>query len=128
MNYDEFVGRVQNDARLASNGEAVRAIRATLTTLGERLFGGEANDLAAQLPDEIAHYLREPEDRGSFPLDEFYERISIREGTDLPVAIHHAQVVMAVLNEAITGGGMEDMRAQLPAGYNRLFELEDKGE
>lgn len=56
MKYDEFMGMVQNRARLASTGEAVRATRATLQTLGQRLFGGEAKDLAAQLPQEVGDF------------------------------------------------------------------------
>ncbi len=42
MQYDQFVGQVQSRAPLASNGEAIAAIRATLETLGERLAGGAA--------------------------------------------------------------------------------------
>lgn len=40
MQYEQFVGQVQNRGRMASQGEAVRAICATLETLGERLAGG----------------------------------------------------------------------------------------
>jgi uncharacterized protein (DUF2267 family) len=50
MTYDEFIGQVHHRARLGTTGDAVRATRATLEVLGERLFGGEAKDLAAQLP------------------------------------------------------------------------------
>ncbi len=50
MKYDEFISQVQRRANLASREEAERATRATLETLGERLAGGEAKDLAAQLP------------------------------------------------------------------------------
>jgi uncharacterized protein (DUF2267 family) len=50
MKHDAFIGQVQHHARLDSRGAAERATRATLETLAERLAGGEANDLAAQLP------------------------------------------------------------------------------
>jgi uncharacterized protein (DUF2267 family) len=46
MKYNEFVGQVQLRARLSSLDEAVGAVRATLTVLGQRLSGGEASDLA----------------------------------------------------------------------------------
>ena len=127
MQHDEFVGHVQNRARLASRGEALRAIRATLETLGERLAGGEAEDLAAQLPPEIGDYLREVESDGSFSLDTFFDRVAEREGTDLPVAVHHARAVVAVLQEAVSAGEMEDVRAQLPEEYNPLFESGSEG-
>jgi len=37
MNFEEFTGQVQNRLELPGTGEAVRAVRATLTTLGERI-------------------------------------------------------------------------------------------
>ena len=58
MKHDEFIGQVQHRARLSSRGEAERATRATLETLAERLSGGEAKDLASQLPSEIGEHLR----------------------------------------------------------------------
>ena len=57
-----------------------------------------------------------------FPIEEFFERVSQREGVDVPKAIYHARAVIAVLYEAISPGEMADVRAQLPAEYVRLFE------
>ena len=37
MNFDEFTGEVQHRLELPGAGEAVRAIRATLMTLGQRI-------------------------------------------------------------------------------------------
>lgn len=48
MNYDQFIGQVQSRLSLAGTGEAVRAIRGTLTTLGERVQADEAQDLASR--------------------------------------------------------------------------------
>jgi len=128
MQFDEFVGRVQNRAQLASEEEALRAIRATLETLGERLFGNEAQNLAAQLPREIGRYLEDAEGNEGFDLDEFLRRVSEREEIDMPVATYHARVVMEVLDEAVTAGEMENARAQLPDEYNPLFEAGSKGQ
>jgi uncharacterized protein (DUF2267 family) len=50
VQYDEFIDRVQQRAGLGSFSEAEEATRATLTTLGEYLVGGEGLDLASQLP------------------------------------------------------------------------------
>ncbi len=124
MKHDEFIGQVQHHARLSSRGEAEVATRATLITLAERLFGGEANDLASQLPRGIAEYLRTglAGEGMRFPVEEFFERVSQREGVDVPKAIYHARAVIAVLYEAISPGEMADVRAQLPADYARLFE------
>lgn len=65
MDFSEFVGQVQHRLELPGEGEALRAIRATLATLGERLQAGEAEDLAASLPMEIDRFLTEADSRGS---------------------------------------------------------------
>ena len=57
MQHDEFIGEVQARARLSSRGDAERATRAVLETLGERLAGGQPHNLAAQLPEEIGRHL-----------------------------------------------------------------------
>jgi len=130
MKHDEFIGQVQHHARLNSRGAAEQATRATLETLSERLAGGEAKDLAAQLPQGIDVHLRSkrPEEAGErFSLEEFFRRVSQREGVDLPKAIYHARAVIEVLKEAISKGEMDDVRAQLPAEFDRLFEAGSLG-
>jgi uncharacterized protein (DUF2267 family)/CBS domain-containing protein len=125
MQYDKFVGKVQHCARLASQSEAVTAIRATLETLSERLAGGEAKDVAAQLPKEIGVYLRSSWENRSdrLSLREFYHRVSMRENVALPKAIHHARCVIAVLQKSVSKGEMDDIRSQLPAEFGSLFDL-----
>jgi uncharacterized protein (DUF2267 family) len=130
VKYDEFIAQVQRRADLSTKDEAERAIRATLETLAGRLAGGEAKDLAAQLPPEIAIYLQQPlvgagED---FSLDEFFRLVSEREGIELAEASFHARVVLGLLTEAVTMGEIEDVRAQLPAEFRQLFEVENEGE
>ncbi len=129
MKHDEFIGQVQHRARLGSRGEAERATRATLETLAERLAGGEAKGLASQLPQEIGEHLRrEWSGMGErFSLDEFFRRVSLREGVDLPDAIFHARAVIEVVSQAVSKGEMNDVRAQLPAEFDRLFESGSKG-
>lgn len=130
MQYNEFVGQVQHRARLGSTGDAVRAIRVTLETLAERLTNGETKDLASQLPREIAHYLEEVPTVGGerFSLDEFFQRVSIRESVGLPEAVFHARVVVEVLQEAVSKGEINDVRAQLPPEFAALFEAGSTGQ
>ncbi len=128
MKYDEFVGRVQNRARLADSGEAVRAIRATLQTLGERLYGNEADHLAAQLPNEIALYIDLAEQKESFSVQEFFKRIAERENVDLPESAHHTRAVISVVQDAVTAGEIDDVLEQLPEDWNELFEAGSEGE
>lgn len=132
MQYDEFVGQVQDRAKLGSTGEAVRAIRATLQALADRLAGGAADNLAAQLPREIGEYLRvesfgELSAMERLSVDDLFRRVAEREQMNLPIAIHHARVVMRVLQEAVSPGEMEKIRAQLPADYAELFERNPVG-
>ena len=130
MRYDEFLGHVQHRARLGSRGEAERATRATLESLAERLVGGEAHDLASQLPLELAHSLQLP-DAGigaKLTLEEFFELVSEREGVELEEAKLHARVVIAVLTEAVSQGEIKDVRVQLPAAFAQLFNVENQGD
>jgi uncharacterized protein (DUF2267 family) len=127
MKYEDFVGQVQNRARLASTGDALKATAATLQTLGQRLAGGEAGDMAAQLPSAIKIFLHQEGDGERFDLIEFYWRVSVVEGVELRDAALHARAVISVLKEAISPGELADMRAQLPEEFDPLFEWEGPG-
>jgi len=131
VKYDEFIREVQNRGHMESREEAETATKATLATLAERLAGGEPQDLASQLPPELAEHMRhEGEETGDpFSLDEFFERVNEKdEGVDLPGAVYHARVVIEVLGDAITQGVMEHVRSQLPNQYESLFEAGSQGE
>ncbi|WP_129113084.1 DUF2267 domain-containing protein [Halegenticoccus tardaugens] len=133
MDFDQFLGQVQNRARLASSGEALRTARAVLTTLGERLPEGEATDLAGPLPMEIDRFLtEEPESHAQrFGFDEFVARVVERERMsedDRADAAYHAQLVVDVVSDVAPPGEMEDVRASLPEEYDRLFELAEADE
>jgi uncharacterized protein (DUF2267 family) len=123
MKHDEFIGQVQHYAHLSSRGEAERATRATLETLGERLSGGEPNDLASQLPMEIGRHLQQSWSGFGehFTLDEFFRRVSQREHVDLDEATRHAKAVMEVVCTAVSVGEIDDVRAQLPREFASLF-------
>ncbi|WP_255168825.1 DUF2267 domain-containing protein [Natrononativus amylolyticus] len=125
MNYKEFIGQVQHRLEYAQFGQAVRATRATLTTLGERLHEGEATDLASPLPMEIDRYLTEADSGQRFDYGEFVGRVADREDVDRPTANYHAQQIVALLAEIVPPGNLEKARNQLPDDYERLFELTD---
>ncbi|MBO2518753.1 MULTISPECIES: DUF2267 domain-containing protein [Limnochorda] len=130
MQHDEFIGHVQHRARLASRGEAERATRAVLQTLAERLTGGAAENLAAQLPPQLQAYMHkgDMEAAEELTLDEFFHRVSEREGVDLPKSVHHARCVVDVLKEAVSPGQIEKVRAQLPDGWASLFDSGSEGD
>ena len=108
MQYSEFLRRVEEQIaanRSISDGRraAESAITAALETLNERITGGEAKDLAAQLPEEIQQALRpKAEEAEGFSLEELYERVAEREGVDVETARIDASAVMRVLREAVT--------------------------
>ncbi len=123
MNYTDFVGQVQHKLEYAQFGQAVRATRAVLTTLGERLQEGEATDLASPLPMEIDRYLTEADHGQRFDYDEFLDRVADREGVDRADANYHAQQIVALVADVVPQGNIEKADAQLPPEFDPLFEL-----
>lgn len=123
MNFSDFTGEVQHRLELGTEGEAVRATRAVLTTLGERIQAGEATDLAAPLPMEIDYYLESVDHAQSFEWDEFVSRVADRAEVEEGDATFYAQTVVALLTEVVPEGEVDDLRAALPDGYGDLFEL-----
>ncbi|WP_049923503.1 DUF2267 domain-containing protein [Halopiger djelfimassiliensis] len=130
MEYHEFVGEVQHRLELPGMGEAVRAIRAVLTTLGERIQGGEASDLAGPLPMEIDRYLLEAESGQQFGFDEFVSRVANRAGLEddddgRPEAVYYVQAIVALLAEIVPESEFEEVRANLPddEDFDQFFEL-----
>ncbi len=127
MQYPEFLQRVEEQIGATqpateTQRAAERAIIATLETLSERLTGGEANDLTAQLPGELqAPLQRSAEEAEGFSLDEFYRRVAEREGVDIETARNDASAVMTVLRLAVTPGQLDALMAQLPSEFNALF-------
>jgi uncharacterized protein (DUF2267 family) len=121
MKGDQFIAEVRNLAELGTNEDAQKAVRATLETLRERLAGNEPADLAAQLPPEIAPFVEGVGGREAFSVQEFYDRVANKEGTGSEQAVKHARAVATVLQTAVTGGALEDVRSQLGNDYEELF-------
>src|SRR5688500_15872725 len=121
MKGEQFIAEVRNLAEVASNEEAQKATRATLETRTERLAGNEPSNLAAQLPPEIAAYVEGEGGREAFSVEEFYGRVAQKEGVGNDEAVKHAQAVATVLQTAVTGGELEDVRSQLGDEYKEVF-------
>lgn len=120
MQFNEFIGQVQHKAKLATQEDAIKATRATLQTLSERLYGNEAEHIASQLPEEIGNYLKNGKSE-KFSIDDFFKRVSEKEGADIPEAVFHARAVCDVLKEAISAGEIKHITDQLPEEFNKLF-------
>jgi uncharacterized protein (DUF2267 family) len=134
MDFDEFTGTIQHRLELPGTGEAVRAIRATLMTLGERIPEGAAADLAASLPMEIRWYMtgavREHGQR--FDWREFVDRVAEIENAEGTDAAYHARVVVDLVETLVPESDFRQLRDQLPEGeddenWRKLFEVVDAG-
>lgn len=128
MQHDEFIGQVQNRARLASRGDAERATRVVLEVLRDRLAGGQPENLAAELPQEIGIHLQGGGGEEPLTLDDFFARVSDGIGVDLPEGIHSARAVISVVTDAVSEGQIANVRQQLPEEYAPLFDAGSEGE
>ena len=132
MDFEDFLGDVQDKAQLDSREAALTVTRCTLTSLSARIQPGEANDLAAQLPEEIGRFLTETDGVESFSFEEFVDRVAECGGygeNEVADAVFGAQVVMDVLGDATTDGEFEDVRSQLPEDeFDELFEITEQEE
>jgi uncharacterized protein (DUF2267 family) len=100
---------------------AERALRATLETLAERLAQGEADDLAAELPPEVAAWLHTTTPAEGFDVDEFLRRVADRAGVDLATAERYARASFTALGQAVSAKEFRDMAAELPRDFARLL-------
>ncbi|MER5337741.1 DUF2267 domain-containing protein [Micromonospora sp. NPDC002717] len=122
MDNSEFIDSVAK--RLRTSPEQATAItRATLTTLAERIDGGEARDLSARLPDELRAYAFAPRDKAQrFGVDAFVQQVSGRADVDGTTAKAGMRAVFDTLRGAIPPGDYDDVITHLPAEF---WELTD---
>jgi uncharacterized protein (DUF2267 family) len=121
MNHEKFIDGVAARAAM-SREEAEELTRATLQTLAERISGGEAEDLAAQLPGPLKSAL--PERPGgtaeAFDLDEFERRVADRAGVPQDSVEAGIRAVFQTLSEAVSGGEFNEILTQLPNEFRPL--------
>jgi uncharacterized protein (DUF2267 family) len=119
---EEFLARVADHA--AVDLDTARAANgAVLATLAERIAGGEVDDLAEQLSDELRRVLERAKTRKAerMSLDEFVQRVAEREGVSPEQAHDHVRAVFQTLREAVTGDEWADMTAELPDEYTPVL-------
>jgi uncharacterized protein (DUF2267 family) len=120
MNYDEFVKEVRDRAGLESREEAERTATVVLQALSDRLIGGEADDLLAQLPAPLKERITVTDEAVKMDAEEFVARIAGDLGVPQGEARDRIQAVFDVLQEAVTPGEFDDVLAQLPRDYAEL--------
>jgi uncharacterized protein (DUF2267 family) len=126
MQQHEFVSAVKESLDLPDNHSAERAVKATLTVLGQRLEGGEAKDLASQLPGDLADALPNEGGGERFDVETFYQRIAEQEGEGVTVrqARQHARAIAKGLETALTDGEWQNFTSQLPKDFQDFLGTE----
>ena len=117
-----IVGRVADRAGLRDDeAEADRVLRATLSTLSERITRREARALCTQLPAAFRTALTGVRRHAEpFGLDEFTARIGARAEVGSEQALAAARAVLATLDELVDETTMAAVRGQLGADYGPL--------
>jgi uncharacterized protein (DUF2267 family) len=122
VNYAEFLEAATKRAGLPPT-EAANIIRATLVTLAERISGGAARDLAAQLPEEFRGYLdKEDEFAERLDLAEFVHEVRARAGVDDQRAAEGAHAVLVTVRDAVSAEEFEDLVSELPKDIRQLLQ------
>jgi uncharacterized protein (DUF2267 family) len=120
VDYKTFIETEAQRAGLPQD-QAEHVAHATLKTLADRITGGEAEDLAAQLPTPLKDDLhKEQENAEAFDVDEFVRRVSERAHVDESTARTGAVATMITVSEAVTPGEFDDITSQLPQEYREL--------
>jgi uncharacterized protein (DUF2267 family)/ribosome-associated translation inhibitor RaiA len=120
VDYDELVNEVAQEGGLAFE-DAERALRAALKTLGERLSGGQAREIADHLPEQLRPLVTDGKHPEPFGVDEFLHRLARREGVPEDVAARHALAVFAAVGRAVGWDEVRDMEAELPRDFRALL-------
>ena len=122
---DEFLGRVQIQARLGSRHQAERSTRAVLSAVRDSLVPC-ASRLAEDLPAEIGQPLRRLEEleirTDRIGLLEFLDRVTRRGAIPQKDAAEQTKAVLDVLQEVVTPESFSFLRAKVPRDLRVLLD------
>jgi uncharacterized protein (DUF2267 family) len=121
MKYDQFLAALEERAGIADRDEAARTAVVVLQALADRLTGGEADDLLAQLPEPLKSTINVTEAADPMKPDEFVDRIARELQLPEEEARDRVRAVFGVLREAVTPGEFEDVLSQLDRKYAELL-------
>jgi uncharacterized protein (DUF2267 family) len=121
MDHDQFTDLVAERADVPHE-RAGELIRATLTTLAERITGGEARHIAERLPVRLRTPLvGAAEEAEGFSFDEFIRRVADRADVDRDTADIGMAAVLTTLRDAIGADEYHRMMSQLPLEFHGLM-------
>jgi uncharacterized protein (DUF2267 family) len=120
VKYDDFINRVAENVDV-SRAMADMLSRTVLATLGERISGGEARDLAAYLPIPLQNpLLPVREEAEAFSAEEFIRRVEEGARVDRDTAVMAIDAVLATVRDAVDPDEFDDVISQLPADFKHL--------
>jgi uncharacterized protein (DUF2267 family) len=126
VQYDEFVQHVADRAGVSLE-HAAMLTQATLRGLADRISGGQAEDLAVQLPEKLAQLLQVSPHK---PAEDYgYARFvdNVREmAPDVPAeaVVPGIRAVLLTLRDAVPDKEFTDTMAQLPREFRDLVQEE----
>jgi uncharacterized protein (DUF2267 family) len=119
--YERFVTTTEQKAGISWDA-AESAAQATLGTLAERISSGQARELAAELPPQLAEWLSGGEENAEpFDAVEFVRRVAEREQADPENAQAHIRAVFTALARLVRGEEIARLTAQLSNDYKGLL-------
>lgn len=125
---DDLLAAIRSHEPIESTDDAREGLAAVMETVGERITEGQAEDLAATLPDAAATPLRAAQDGDPQPAEaepfssrNFLERVADRADVDAePLPLTRA--VLAEVRTAADDAELERTRDQLPGQFDYFFE------
>jgi uncharacterized protein (DUF2267 family) len=121
MDYQTFIDRLEDRADLWSRDKAEKLAKTTVEVLGETLSTPERTWMMNHLPAPLGDALTRTWGDQTFDLDEFYDRISHREGLVDDFAAQQSRVVCRVLAEQLDDDVLDYLLDHLPAPFPALF-------
>ncbi|RRO18681.1 DUF2267 domain-containing protein [Saccharopolyspora rhizosphaerae] len=123
MQKDQLIDQVARQANLPTD-RAEALTRATLRALAVRITGGEAEDLAAQLPADLDAELRGAEEAAQgLSFEEFRQKVQEQLDVDEDGSTEGVRAVFSVLSQAVTGGEFDDVVSHLPREFRTAVDV-----
>jgi uncharacterized protein (DUF2267 family) len=123
MNSTEFLETVRMRAGLPSKAAAERLVASTLDSLTPRLNEPVRGIIADALPADLGAPLRKRADRRTYPVREFYRRLSRRLGeSDTEFARRGSRAVLSVIRDHLPVETFDLLLDELPQDYVNLVD------
>jgi uncharacterized protein (DUF2267 family) len=121
VKYDQMAKAVDKRAGLGDWAEAERTLRVVVQALSDRLPGGEADDLVAQLPEPLKSEITVTPRADPMNPQAFLERVGRDLGLEQEETRDRVRAVFSMLHDAVTEGEWEEVVGPLDRKYAELI-------